>query len=62
MSNKSRRRPLSVRVEYEPNRLSGDCLEKIYERLHPTESHKVKPDKNNKRGDVEPQKSMGYQS
>jgi hypothetical protein len=61
MSNKSRQRPLGIRVEYEPNRFSGDCLEKIYEQLHPTESRKVTPDKNNKGSDVEPKKSVGWQ-
>ncbi len=54
--NKPRQQPLRVRVEHEPNRFSGDCLESIYEQLHPTKSRKVTPDKNNRQGEVEPQK------
>ncbi|MGB5180301.1 MAG: hypothetical protein WBP44_16420 [Gammaproteobacteria bacterium] len=59
--NKPRQRSLRVRVEYEPNRFSDDCLERIYEQLHPTKSRKVTPDKNNKQGEVELQKSKGGQ-
>ena len=59
--NKPRQRSLRVRVEYEPNRFSDDCLERIYEQLHPTISRKVTPDKNNKQGEVERQKSKGGQ-
>ena len=59
--NKPRQRSLRVRVEYEPNRFSDDCLERIYEQLHPTKSRKVTPDKNNKQCEVEPQKGKGSQ-
>lgn len=59
--SKPRRRPLHVRVEHEPNRFSDDCLERIYEQLHPTKSRKVTPDKNNTPGEVEPQKGTGGQ-
>jgi len=59
--NKPRQRSLRVRVEHEPNRFSDDCLERIYEQLHPTKSCKVTPDKNNKQGEVEPQKGQGGQ-
>ncbi len=59
--NKPRQRSLRVRVEYEPNRFSDDCLERIYEQLHPTKSRKVTPDKNNKQDEVEPQKDKGGQ-
>lgn len=59
--NKPCRRPLRIRVEHEPNRFSDDCLERIYEQLHPTKSRKVTPDKNNKPGEVELQKSTGGQ-
>jgi len=58
--NKPRQRSLRVRVEYEPNRFSDDCLERIYEQLHPTKSRKVRPD-NNKQDEVEPQKDKGGQ-
>ena len=58
---KPRRRSLRVRVEYEPNRFSDECLEKIYEQLHPTKSCVVTPDKDNKQGEVEPQKGKGGQ-
>lgn len=54
--NKPRQRSLRVRVEYEPNRFSDDCLERIYEQIHPTKSRKVTPDNNNKQDKVEPQK------
>jgi hypothetical protein len=59
--NKPRQRSLRVRVEHEPNRFTDDCLERIYEQLHPTKSRKVTPDKNNKQGKVEPQKGNGGQ-
>ena len=59
--NKPRQRSLRVRVEYEPNRFSDDCLERIYEQLHPTKSREVAPDKNKKQGEVEPQKGKGGQ-
>ena len=59
--NKPRQRSLRVRVEHEPNRYSGDCLERIYEQLHPTKSREVAPAKNNKQGEVEPQKGKGGQ-
>ena len=59
--NKPRQRSLRVRVEYEPNRFSDDCLERIYEQLHPTINRKVTPDKNNKQDEVEPQKDKGGQ-
>jgi hypothetical protein len=59
--NKPRQRSLRVRVEHEPNRFSGDCLERIYEQLQPTKSRKVTPDKNNKQVDIEPQKGKGGQ-
>jgi hypothetical protein len=59
--NKPRQQPLHVRVEHEPNRFSGDCLEAIYEQLHPTISRQVTPDKSNKQGEVEPQKEKGEQ-
>ena len=58
---KPRQRSLRVRVEHEPNRFSDDCLERIYEQLHPTKSRAVTPDKNNKPGEVEPQKGKGGQ-
>ncbi len=54
-----RQRSLRVRVEHEPNRFSDDCLERIYEQIHPTKSRKVTPDKSNKQGAVEPQKGKG---
>ena len=57
--NKPRQRSLRVRVEYEPNRFSDDCLGRIYEQLHPTKSRKVTPD--NKQDEVEPQKDKGGQ-
>jgi hypothetical protein len=59
--NRPRQRSLRVRVEHEPNRFSDDCLERIYEQLHPTKSRKVTPDKNNKQGEVEPQAGTGGQ-
>ncbi len=59
--NKPRQRSLRVRVEHEPNRFSEDCLERIYEQLHPTKSRAVMPNKNNKQGEVEPQKGKGGQ-
>lgn len=59
--NKPRQRSLRVRVEHEPNRFADDCLERIYEQLHPTKSRKVTTDKNNKQGDVKPQKGKGGQ-
>ena len=58
---KPRQRSLRVRVDYEPNRFSGDCLERIYEQLHPTKSREVTPHKNNKQAEVEPQKGKGDQ-
>ena len=58
---KPRQRSLRIRVEHEPNRFSDDCLERIYEQLHPTKSRKVTPDKNIKQGEVEPQKGKGNQ-
>ena len=58
---KPRQRSLRIRVEHEPNRFSDDCLERIYEQLHPTKSRKVTPDKNNKQDEVEPQKDKGGQ-
>ena len=59
--NKPRQRSLRVRVEHEPNRFSDDCLERIYEQLHPTKSREVTPYKNNKQGEVEPQEGKGGQ-
>jgi hypothetical protein len=59
--NKPRQRSLRVRVEHEPNRFSDECLEKIYEQLHPTKRRAVTPDKDNKPGEVEPQKGKGGQ-
>ncbi len=59
--NKPRQRSLRVRVEHEPNRFSDDCLERIYEQLHPTKSRKVTPDKSNKQDEVEPQNGKGGQ-
>ena len=56
--NKPRQRSLRVRVEHEPNRFSDDCLERIYEQLHPTKSRKVTADKDNKRSETEPQKGQ----
>jgi len=56
---KPRQRSLRVRVEHEPNRFSDDCLETIYEQLHPTKSRKVTPDNTNEQGEVEPQKGKG---
>jgi hypothetical protein len=58
---KPRQRSLRVRVEHEPNRFSDECLERIYEQLHPTKSRAVTPDKDNKPGEVEPQKGKGGQ-
>ena len=58
---KPRQQPLHVRVEHEPNRFSGDCLEAIYEQLHPTKSRKVTTDKDNKQSEAEPQKGKGGQ-
>ncbi len=57
--NKSRQRALRIRVEHEPNRFSDDCLERIYEELHPAKSRKVTSDKSNKQGGVELQKGKG---
>ena len=59
--NKPRQRSLRVRIEHEPNRSSDDCLERIYEQLHPTKSREVTPDKNHEQGEVEPQKGKGNQ-
>ena len=59
--NKPRQRSLRVRVEHEPNRFTDDCLERIYEQLHPTKSRKVTPDKDNKQSEAEPQKGKGGQ-
>ena len=59
--NKPRQRFLRVRVEHEPNRFADECLERIYEQLHPTKSREVTPDKNNKQAEVEPQKGKGGQ-
>ena len=59
--NKPRQRSLRVRVEHEPNRYSDDCLERIYEQLHPTKSREITPDKNNKQAEVESQKGKGGQ-
>ena len=59
--NNPRQRSLRVRVEHEPNRFSDDCLESIYEQLHPTISRQVTPDKSNKQGEVEPLKGNGEQ-
>ncbi len=59
--NKPRQRSLRVRVEHEPNRFSDECLERIYEQLHPTKSREATPDKNNKQGEVELQKGKGGQ-
>jgi hypothetical protein len=56
---KPRQRSLHVRVEHEPNRFSYDCLERIYEQLHPTKSRKAIPDNTNEQGEVEPQKGQG---
>ena len=58
---KPRQQPLPVRVEHEPSRFSGDCLERIYEQLHPTKSRKVTADKDNKQSEAEPQKGKGGQ-
>jgi hypothetical protein len=59
--SKPHQQPLRVRVKHEPNRFSGDCLERIYEQLHPTKSRKVTADKDNKQSEVEPQKGKGVQ-
>ena len=59
--NKPRQRSLRVRVEHEPNRFSDECLERIYEQLHPIKSREVTPDNNNKQGEVEPHKGKGGQ-
>ncbi len=56
---KPRQRSLRVRVEHEPNRFSDDCLERIYEQLHPTKSRKVTLDTTNEQGEVKPQKGKG---
>lgn len=58
---KPRQQLLRVRVDYEPNRFSGNCLEKIYEQLNPTKSREVTPAKNGKQDEVEPQKGRGGQ-
>jgi hypothetical protein len=57
--NKRHQRSLRIRVEHEPNRYSDDCLERIYEQLHPTKSREVTPDKNNKQGELGPQRGKG---
>jgi hypothetical protein len=57
--SKPRQRSLRVRVEHEPNRFSDDCLQRIYEQLHPTKSRKVTPDKSKRQGEVEPEKRKG---
>jgi hypothetical protein len=36
MSKRGKRRILAVRVEYEPNRLSRECLQKTYQLFSPT--------------------------
>ena len=59
--NKPRQRSLRVRIEHEPNRFSDECLERVYEQLHPTNSREVTPDKNNQQGEVKPQKGKGVQ-
>ena len=59
--SKPRQRSLRVRVEHEPNRFSGDCLERIYEQIHPTKSRKVTADRDNKQSEAEPQKGKGGQ-
>lgn len=59
--NKPRQPPLRVRVEHEPHRFSGDCLERIYEQLHPTKSRRQTADKDNKHREAEPQKGKGRQ-
>lgn len=51
-----RQRTLRVRVAYEPNRFSDDCLEKIYEQLHPTSRREVTSANRNKVDKSEPQK------
>jgi hypothetical protein len=57
--NKPRQQPLRVRVEHEPSCFSDDCLERIYQQLHPTKSRKVTADKDNKQSEAEPQKGKG---
>mgnify|MGYP005842788463 CR=1 FL=1 len=54
--NKAHQRSLRVRVAHEPNRFSDDCLERIYEQLHPTNSRNVTHVKSNQQGEIEPQK------
>ena len=36
MSKRSKRQTLTVRVEYEPNRLSRECLQQTYQIFDPT--------------------------
>ncbi|ASJ74595.1 hypothetical protein [Granulosicoccus antarcticus] len=36
MTKRKRRQVLTVRVEFEPNRFSHDCLQQAYQRFSPT--------------------------
>ena len=36
MTKRKQRQVLTVRVEYEPNRFSTDCLQQAYQRFSPT--------------------------
>jgi len=38
MSKRKQRKVLTVRVEYEPNRFSRDCLQQAYQRFSPTKA------------------------
>lgn len=38
MSKRKRSKQLKVRVEYEPNRFSQDCLQQVYGHFSPTAS------------------------
>lgn len=46
--NSRTQRSLPVRVEYEPNRFSTDCLRAVYEQLHPTDSRRLLFSRNEK--------------
>lgn len=56
-----RKRPLSIRVEYEPNRFSKDCLEKIYAQLNPTKSSKASEVKDDNHDETASSKKAGDQ-
>jgi len=58
----SHQRLLRVRIDYEPNRYSNDCLKKIYEQLTPTTSREVKSATRRQQAEDEPLKTDEVQS